>query len=106
MENLIFHRQQLLMYREKYVFVDLSSLLDRAFYARAESNRVKQQAGELERFLQNEINKLKTKLKKLHKDLEQASKLDQYQLYGELLMANLYQFDKGMKEVTVDELLQ
>ncbi|WP_096550613.1 Rqc2 family fibronectin-binding protein [Ureibacillus thermosphaericus] len=82
-------------------FVDLSSLLDRAFYRRAERDRVKQQAGDLERFLQNEINKLKTKLKKLHKDLEQASKLNQYQLYGELLMANLYQFDKGMKEVTV-----
>ncbi|MED3660344.1 NFACT RNA binding domain-containing protein [Ureibacillus sp. FSL K6-8385] len=82
-------------------FEDLSSLLDRVFYARAERDRVKQQAGDLERFLHNEINKLKTKLKKLHKDLDEASKRDQYQLYGELLMANLYQLRKGMKEVTV-----
>ncbi|RHW39705.1 fibronectin/fibrinogen-binding protein [Lysinibacillus yapensis] len=79
----------------------LSALLDRVFYARAERDRVKQQAGDLERWLSNEINKLKLKLKKLHKDLDQASKLDRYQLFGELLMANLYLFEKGMKEVTV-----
>ncbi|WP_342469927.1 NFACT RNA binding domain-containing protein [Ureibacillus sp. FSL K6-3587] len=82
-------------------YEDLSPLLDRVFFARAERDRVKQQAGDLERFIQNEINKLNTKLEKLHNDLEQASKLDQYQLFGELLMANLYQFEKGMKEVTV-----
>ena len=82
-------------------FDNLSSLLDRVFYARAERDRVKQQAGDLENWLHNEINKLKLKLKKLQKDLENASKLDKYQLYGELLMANLYQFEKGMKEVTV-----
>lgn len=80
---------------------NLSKLLDRVFFARAERDRVKQQAGDLERWLQNELNKLKLKLKKLQKDLMNASKLDQYQLYGELLMANLYSFEKGMKEVTV-----
>ena len=79
----------------------LSILLDRAFFARAERDRVKQQAGDLERWLQNELNKLKLKIKKLNKDLEQASKLDKFQLQGELLMANLYLFEKGMKEVTV-----
>ncbi len=79
----------------------LSILLDRTFFARAERDRVKQQAGDLERWLQNELNKLKLKIKKLHKDLENASKLDKFQLYGELLMANLYLFEKGMNEVTV-----
>lgn len=82
-------------------YENLSSLLDRVFYARAERDRVKQQAGDLERWLSNELNKLKQKLKKLHKDLDNASKLDQFQLYGELLMAHLYLFEKGMKEVTV-----
>lgn len=80
---------------------NLSTLLDRVFFARAERDRVKQQAGDLERWLHNEMNKLKLKLKKLHKDLENASKLDKFQLFGELLMANLYNFEKGMKEVTV-----
>lgn len=79
----------------------LSALLDRVFYARAERDRVKQQAGDLERWLQNENDKLKLKLKKLQKDYEQASKLDQFQLFGELLMANIYQYEKGANSVTV-----
>ena len=86
---------------EKSNFPSLSTLLDRTYYARAERDRVKQQAGDLERWLLNELSKLKLKLKKLRKDLDHASKLDQFQLYGELLMANLYAFEKGMKQVTV-----
>ncbi|WP_042471782.1 Rqc2 family fibronectin-binding protein [Bacillus ndiopicus] len=80
----------------------LGALLDRVFFARAERDRVKQQAGDLERWLSNEVDKLKLKTKKLERDYEQASKLDQLQLYGELLMANIYQFDKGQESVTVE----
>lgn len=86
---------------EKTTYPSLGTLLDRVFFARAERDRVKQQAGDLERWLQNEIDKLKLKTKKLQKDYERASKLDKFQLYGELLMANLYAFEKGVKEVRV-----
>lgn len=86
---------------ESQLYPTLSSLLDRVFFARSQRDRVKQQAGDLERWLSNEIDKLKLKLKKLTKDYEQASKLDQFQLYGELLMANIYQFEKGVDKVTV-----
>lgn len=80
----------------------LGELLDRVFFARAERDRVKQQAGDLERWLQNELNKLKLKQKKLQKDLERAQNLEQFQLYGELLMANLYNFAKGADYVDVE----
>lgn len=83
------------------IYPNVHELLDRVFFARAERDRVKQQAGDLERWLQNEIDKLMLKTKKLNKDYERASKLDQFQLYGELLMANIYSFEKGEKEVTV-----
>lgn len=83
-------------------YPNVHELLDRVFFARAERDRVKQQAGDLERWLQNEIDKLALKTKKLTKDYERASKLDQFQLYGELLMANIYSFEKGVKEVTVN----
>lgn len=86
---------------EKTGFDSLSELLDRVYFARAERDRVKQQAGDLERWLQNEIDKLKLKLKKLQKDREQAERLDTYQLFGELLMANLHAFKKGQKEAEV-----
>lgn len=82
-------------------FASNSALLDRVFFARAERDRVKQQAGDLERWLHNEISKLQLKMKKLTKDFERAERLETFQLYGELLMANIYNFERGMKEVTV-----
>ncbi len=84
------------------VFPDLGSLLDRVYFAKAERDRVKQQAGDLERWLQNEISKLKTKLKKLKKEQLQAEKRDELQLAGELIMANIYRIEKGMKSIEVD----
>ena len=83
-------------------FPNLGELLDRMYYAKAERDRVKQQAGDLERWLQNEISKLKLKLKKLRKEQDQAEKRDQLQLNGELIMANLHLIKKGMKEIEVD----
>lgn len=83
-------------------YATLGELLDRVFFARAERDRVKQQAGDLERWLSNEIVKLRLKLKKLDQDYARASKLEEFQLYGELLMANLYQFEKGTERVSVE----
>lgn len=83
-------------------FPTLGELLDRMYYAKAERDRVKQQAGDLERWLQNEISKLKLKLKKLKKEQDQAEKRDVLQLNGELIMANLHRIKKGMKEIQVD----
>ncbi|MGN7478656.1 Rqc2 family fibronectin-binding protein [Solibacillus silvestris] len=80
----------------------LGELLDRVFFARAKRDRVKQQAGDLERWLQNELNKLKLKQKKLKQDFERAQNLEQFQLYGELLMANLYNFSKGAEFVDIE----
>lgn len=84
------------------IFPTLGELLDRMYYAKAERDRVKQQAGDLERWLQNEIAKLKLKLKKLKKEQDQAEKRDQLQLNGELIMANIHRITKGTKEIEVD----
>lgn len=78
----------------------MSELLDRFFFGKAERDRVKQQAHDLERFMQNE--KIKTrKLIKLEKTLQDAGKADKYQLFGELLTANMYALKKGDKDIEV-----
>lgn len=82
-------------------FESISELLDRYYYGKAERDRVKQQANDLERFIKNELNKNKKKIKKLEKSLEDAEKADRFQLYGELLTANMYAVQKGNKEVEV-----
>lgn len=79
----------------------LSSLLDRFYFGKAERDRVKQQGNDLERLIANEKEKNIKKIKKLEATLEDAKKAEQYQLYGELLTANIYMVQKGMKEITV-----
>lgn len=80
----------------------LGALLDKVYFARAERERVKAQAADLERWLDNEIAKITLKQKKLQKEQAQARNLDQYQLFGELLTANSYAIEKGTTEVYVD----
>jgi predicted ribosome quality control (RQC) complex YloA/Tae2 family protein len=79
----------------------LSSLLDRFYFGKAERERVKQQGNDLERLIANEKEKNEKKILKLEKTLEDAQKAEQYQLYGELLTANIFMAEKGMKEITV-----
>ncbi|MFF3021579.1 NFACT family protein [Gottfriedia sp. NPDC057948] len=86
---------------EQTVFDSLSELLDVYYFGKAERDRVKQQSGDLEKLLQNELTKNKKKIKKLHKSLEDTEKADKIQLQGELLTANMYALQKGMKEIEV-----
>ncbi|WLR53487.1 NFACT RNA binding domain-containing protein [Mesobacillus subterraneus] len=82
-------------------FESLSSLLDRYYFGKAERDRVKQQGNDLERLIANEKEKNEKKIIKLELTLEDAKKAEQYQLYGELLTANIFMAKKGMKEITV-----
>ncbi|AOM12519.1 Rqc2 family fibronectin-binding protein [Bacillus thuringiensis] len=86
---------------EDKTFSSVSELLDRFFFGKAERDRVKQQAHDLERFMQNEKNKNEKKLIKLKKTLQDAGKADKYQLFGELLTANMYALKKGDKDIEV-----
>lgn len=79
----------------------LSSLLDRFYFGKAERDRVKQQGNDLERLIINEKEKNEKKIKKLESTLEDAKKAEQFQLYGELLTANIFLAQRGMKEITV-----
>ncbi|MDQ0230594.1 Rqc2 family fibronectin-binding protein [Metabacillus malikii] len=86
---------------ETKTFPTISQLLDRYYYGKAERDRVKQQGNDLERFIINERKKNENKIKKLEATLHQAEKAAQYQLFGELLTANLYSIQKGDKEAEV-----
>ncbi|MHC8516351.1 Rqc2 family fibronectin-binding protein [Sporosarcina sp. ITBMC105] len=83
-------------------FSTVGELLDKVYFARAERERVKSQAADLERWLDNEVAKLKLKMEKLSKEQKAAEKLDTFQLYGELLTANSYAIQKGDVEAIVD----
>lgn len=86
---------------EPKVFNSLSELLDRFYFGKAERDRVKQHANDLERFIHNEKDKNEKKIDKLLATLKEAENADQHQLYGELITANIYAIKKGMKSVEV-----
>ncbi|MGG1678775.1 NFACT family protein [Neobacillus sp. NRS-1170] len=82
-------------------FENLSEMLDRYYFGKAERDRVKQQGNDIERFILNEKEKNEKKIEKLENTLKEAEKAEQFQRYGELLTANLYAAKKGMKEIEV-----
>lgn len=86
---------------EVKTFTTLSELLDRFYFGKADRDRVKQQAHDIERFIRNEKEKNERKVKKLQSTFKQAQNADEYQLFGELLTANLFAVQKGMTEVEV-----
>ncbi|QED47481.1 Rqc2 family fibronectin-binding protein [Cytobacillus dafuensis] len=86
---------------ESREFQSLSDLLDRFYFGKAERDRVKQQANDLERFIINEKEKNEKKINKLYTTLKEAENADIHQLYGELITANIYAIQKGMKEIEV-----
>ncbi|OAK72606.1 Rqc2 family fibronectin-binding protein [Lederbergia galactosidilytica] len=90
-----------LMAGEIKQFVTLSEMLDRFYFGKADRDRVKQQAHDLERLIKNEKEKNEGKLGKLKQTLSEAENADQHQLLGELLTANLHQVQKGMKDISV-----
>lgn len=82
-------------------FFSPSVMLDRFYYGKAERDRVKQQGHDLERFIRNEKEKNEKKIKKLEKTLTDAKKAEEFQLFGELLTANMHAYKKGDSSIEV-----
>ncbi|KGP71381.1 Rqc2 family fibronectin-binding protein [Pontibacillus yanchengensis] len=79
----------------------VSHMLDAYYSGKAERDRVKQQAGDLARFLKNERDKNERKIKKHYETLEKAENAFEYQKFGELLTAHMHLVKPGDKAVTV-----
>ncbi|MFZ4450205.1 Rqc2 family fibronectin-binding protein [Salibacterium aidingense] len=86
---------------ERKEFPSVSDMLDRFHSGKAERDRVKQRAYDLEKLLRNEWQKNKKKIKKLEQTEERANHSLEAQKYGELLTANLHLIQGGEKEIEV-----
>lgn len=86
---------------EAKTFASLSEMLDRFYFGKAGRDRVKQQATDLLRFIVNEKEKNEKKIGKLEATINEAERASEYQLFGELLTANLFAVSKGLREIEV-----
>lgn len=83
-------------------FANLSDLLDTYYKDKAERDRVKQQASELIRRVENELQKNRHKLKKQEKELLAADNAEEFRQKGELLTTFLHQVPNDQDQVILD----
>ena len=83
-------------------FISLSDLLDTYYKDKAERDRVKQQASELIRRVENELQKNRHKLKKQKKELLATDNAEEFRQKGELLTTFLHQVPNDQDQVTLD----
>lgn len=81
-------------------YPSFSSLLDEYFKEEALKERIKAKTGNIESFIDKQINKNKSKERKLLDELDKAGQADKYRLYGELLIANNY-LEEHKKNISV-----
>ncbi|MBR3694604.1 MAG: NFACT family protein, partial [Erysipelotrichales bacterium] len=93
-----YHCLPLLHLDQKAVEYDLMEGFDILYYHKEEKERIRQQTGDLFRFVSKELNKLRSKLLKLRDTLEEAENCEKYRIYGELLYAYGYSIEKGAKK--------
>ena len=83
-------------------FDNLSDLLDIYYKDKAERDRVKQQASELIRRVENELQKNRHKLKKQEKELLATDNAEEFRQKGELLTTFLHQVPNDQDQVILD----
>ena len=83
-------------------FETLSDLLDHYYLDKAERDRVQQQAGELIRKVDNDLEKNRKKLAKQEAELAATENAEEFRQKGELLTTFLHQVPNDQEQVTLD----
>ncbi len=86
---------------ESVYFDTLSEAMEFYFANKDSSNRIKQKSVDLEKAINNNLNKLYLKKQRLSEDLLHAEDSESYRLFGELLTASLHQINPGESQTKV-----
>ncbi|MDD2591564.1 MAG: NFACT RNA binding domain-containing protein [Erysipelotrichaceae bacterium] len=75
--------------------------LDEIYFYQEEVDRIRQQTGDLYKFVRREIKKNQQKMIKLNDSLSEAIDCEKWRVYGDLIFAYQDQIEKGMKRITL-----
>lgn len=78
-----------------------STLLETFYHAKDKINRLQSKSHDMQKLVTNNIERVQKKLHILKKTLIECEEKLKYNLYGELITANIYNIKKGDKEVDV-----
>ncbi|KOA20963.1 hypothetical protein CLHOM_05510 [Clostridium homopropionicum DSM 5847] len=86
---------------DKISYSSPSNLLEDFYYIKDKVDRLKAASSDLIKIVTNNVNRCTKKHKILTSTLKECEDKEKYKLYGELLTANIYAIEKGMKEIEV-----
>ena len=78
-----------------------SSLLETFYHTKDKVNRLQSKSHDMQKLVTNNIDRIQKKLHILNKTLVECEEKPKFNLYGELITANIYNIKKGDKEVEV-----
>lgn len=96
-----FHCIPLLQFETECIQYPLQEGLDHLYYEKEEKDRIRQQTGDLFKFVRREIKKYTGKIHKLEDALEEALNSDHWKEKGDLLYTYQYQVKKGMTQISL-----
>ncbi len=80
----------------------VSDALENFYTKKAASESIRQRSGDLLKFLQTALERCYKKLQIQDQTLKKAAKREKYKMYGDLLTANIYRINQGMKEIALE----
>src|SRR5690625_1967209 len=98
-----FHVVPVSYMNKKSSFTNANEMTDAFYSNKAERDRIKQQARDLDRLIKNELDKNRRKLIIHEKTIQKSQSAETYQKRGELLTAHMHLVQKGDRTVTVIE---
>ena len=86
---------------ETKTFDSINQLLDEYYSEKDKAERLRQKGKDLHKLVQNLVERTTRKQIARKEELAQSTDNEKYRIFGELLTANLWQLEKGMKKVDV-----
>ena len=82
-------------------FETMSRAVESFFLGRATAESLKQKSLDLTKIITTNLDRCRKKLQIQNETIAKAEKREKYKIYGDLLMANIYNIQKGAKSVTL-----
>ncbi|MEA5026173.1 MAG: NFACT RNA binding domain-containing protein [Erysipelotrichaceae bacterium] len=99
--QIYFHIIPLLQFQQPVRAFPIMAGLDELYFYKEEVDRIRQQTGDLFKFVRHELKKNEQKLLKLQDALDEANDCAKWQLYGDLLYAYQQQVTKGLTQASL-----
>lgn len=84
---------------DRQEFAGISETVERFYHQKDQKDRIKQKSGDIHRIITNRLDRCYKKLEVLGGELQEAADSEKYKIYGDLIMSNLYNLQKGQEKV-------